>query len=306
MPTIDILGVPHTYELIAQSPVSSNPVLVFIHGWLLSRHYWQPLIEPLSLNYRCLIYDLRGFGDSQSVAPQGKQAINQPEELFNAHHECDENNCYSSYTLAAYANDLKILLQKLEIEQAWVIGHSLGGSIAIRGADGCSERIRGVICLNSGGGIYLKEEFERFRNLGQQLIKQRPRWLPNVPLIDWIFARMMVARPLEPHWGKQRVIDFVKADGKAALGSLLESTTEAEVHLLPQVVSRLKQPLYFLAGSQDRVMESKYVRHLASFHPSFDLNGNNVIEIPNCGHLSMLEQPEIVVDKIIEILLNHS
>lgn len=313
MATIDILGVPHTYELISPTPTSSNPVLVFIHGWLLSRHYWQPLIEQLSPKFPCLIYDLRGFGDSQSKTnsrPQSitikqKQLVNQFKPQSHSLQTMDENNNYSNYTLAAYANDLEILLQKLEIEQAWLIGHSLGGSIALWTAYGCQERITGVICLNSGGGIYIKEEFERFRNLGQQLVKQRPRWLPLVPLIDWLFSRMMVSRPLKSEWGRQRVIDFVKADRKAALGSLLETTTEAEVHLLPQVVSRLSQPVYFITGSQDTVMESKYVRHLASFHPSFNLNGNNVIEIPNCGHLSMVEQPEIVRDKIIHILMNH-
>ncbi|ACK69892.1 alpha/beta hydrolase fold protein [Gloeothece citriformis PCC 7424] len=306
MPIIDILGVPHNYELITPTAASSDPVLVFIHGWLLSRRYWQPLIESLSAKYPCLIYDLRGFGDSQSVATQEKPPIIPLSQQSHSPVENDKNNTYSSYSLAAYAKDLKILLQKLEIEKAWLIGHSLGGSIALWAADLCGEQIQGVICLNSGGGIYIKEEFERFRNLGQQIIKQRPRWLPLVPMIDWVFARMMVCRPLTSDWGRQRVLDFVKADQTAALGSLLESTTEAEVHFLPQVVSRLQQPVYFLAGSQDKIMESKYIRHLASFHPSFNCHGNNVIEIPNCGHLSMVEQPKIVVDQITEILGRHN
>lgn len=292
MPTINILGVPHTYEFIPSK--SSHPVLIFIHGWLLSRHYWQPLISRLSSDYPCLVYDLRGFGDSQPIIQPSRQ------DSLKKTQEDD----YSNYTLAAYANDLKILLQTLEIEQAWLIGHSLGGSVALWGADICLERVKGVICLNSGGGIYLKEEFERFRAFGSQLIEIRPSWLPLVPLIDWLFARMMVYSPLESHWGRQRVIDFVKADQQAALGTLLESTTESEVHFLPQLVSRLQQPVYFLAGSQDRIMESKYVHHLASFHPLFQSYGYNVFEIPDCGHLSMIEQPAIVADKIAHILLN--
>ncbi|MGB5596793.1 MAG: alpha/beta hydrolase, partial [Crocosphaera sp.] len=48
MPTIDILGVSHAYELTSGSPKPSTPVLIFIHGWLLSRQYWLPLIEQLS------------------------------------------------------------------------------------------------------------------------------------------------------------------------------------------------------------------------------------------------------------------
>ncbi|WP_414644160.1 alpha/beta fold hydrolase, partial [Allocoleopsis sp.] len=51
MAIIDIEGAPHVYELTAPTH-SSSPVLVFIHGWLLSRSYWQPLIERLAPNYQ--------------------------------------------------------------------------------------------------------------------------------------------------------------------------------------------------------------------------------------------------------------
>lgn len=284
MPTIDIKGIPHAYELYPSSvaSASSRPVLVFIHGWLLSRHYWKPLATRLCEHYQCLIYDLRGFGES--ILTKG-----------------DKTSVFS-YTLAAYANDLKILLEKLDIDQAWLIGHSLGGSIALWGADICPEQVQGVICLNSGGGIYLKEEFERFRSVGKRIVKQRPVWLSFVPLLDLVFARMMVEKPLSRQWGKQRLIDFFKADQAAALGSLLESTTETEVHLLPQVVSRLQQPVYFLAGQNDKIMELQYIHHLASFHPLFHSCEGNVLEIPNCGHLAMIEQPDLVEDKITQIL----
>jgi pimeloyl-ACP methyl ester carboxylesterase len=293
MAIIEIAGVPHVYELTPPSPDPAAPVLIFIHGWLLSRNYWQPLIDKLTRHYQCLIYDLRGFGDSQ---------LPKAERLADS---ADLEIERSAYSLVAYAEDLHLMLQKLEIQKAWLIGHSLGGSIALWGASCCGAKIEGVICLNSGGGIYIKEEFERFRSAGQQLVKNRPKWLCYLPLMDWLFARAMVARPLSRCWGRQRLIDFLRADYEAALGSLLDSTTEAEVHLLPQVVSRLSQPVYFIAGDKDSVMEPRYVRHLASFHSLFECKGNNVIEIADCGHLSMVEQPEAVADKILSILLAH-
>lgn len=303
MATIDILGASHAYELTPPT-ASSSPVLVFIHGWLLSRSYWQPLIDRLAPDYQCLIYDLRGFGDSQ--LPRDKaQGM-----LENCDCELPDtdaaNLSTSSYTLAAYAQDLCLLLQKLNIDRAWLIGHSLGGSIALWGASVASERVKGVICLNAGGGIYLREEFERFRAVGQQLVKRRPRWLRYVPLIDLLFTRTMVARPLARRWARQRVIDFVVAHPEAALRALLDSTTEAEVHRLPQVVSQLKQPVYFIAGAKDTVMEPKYVRHLASFHKLFQGCGDNVIEIPGCGHMAMLEQPDAIATQIRKILANYS
>jgi pimeloyl-ACP methyl ester carboxylesterase len=298
MPTIDILGVPHAYELTQPPSASSSPSLIFIHGWLLSRTYWQPLIDQLSPHYQCLVYDLRGFGDSQPIGTGEAQAGLAAQMMAG-------NPSQAAYSLAAYAQDLSILLHKLGIERAWLIGHSLGGSIALWGADCCCEIVRGVICLNAGGGIYLKEEFERFRTAGQQLIQRRPPWLGLIPFLDVLFARMMVAHPLARHWGRQRVLDFVRADTEAALGSLLDTTTEAEVHLLPQLVARLPQPVYFIAGEKDQVMEPKYVRHLASFHQLFYPCGKNVIEIPDCGHLSMVEQPEVLGAKIVHILREH-
>lgn len=117
------------------------------------------------------------------------------------------------------------------------------------------------------------------------------------------FSRMMVTQPLARQWGKQRVTDFVAAHPDAALRSLLDSTIPEEVHLLPQVVAQLQQPVMFLAGQQDPVMEPKYVYHLASFHTSFNHGCQNVIEIPNCGHMGMVEQPKAIADHIQTILI---
>ncbi|MEC4983306.1 MAG: alpha/beta hydrolase [Oscillatoria sp. PMC 1068.18] len=300
MASIDLRGVPHAYELTSPPKKSSSLVLVFIHGWLLSYRYWQPVVELLAQEYQCLCYDLRGFGDSQIHQITGGDRAIAP--IAHSSSFSNSTDLPSSYTLAAYAQDLGVLLAQLGIEEAWLIGHSLGGSIALWGADLLSDMVQGVICLNSGGGIYVKEEFERFRTAGQQLVKRRFGWLKYVPLIDLVFARAMVARPLTRHWARQRVLDFVKAETQAALGALLDSTTESEVHQLPRIVARLQQPVYFLAGAQDKIMEPKYVHHLASFHHLFGSCGSNVIEIADCGHMSMIEQPDLVALKIREIL----
>ena len=289
MNTINISGAPHTYEFTpSKNATASTPVLIFIHGWLLSRHYWQPIIKHLTHKYSCLSYDLRGFGDSVTKE--------------NKHHNSSSN---AKYDLASYAHDLKLLLKELKIEKAWLVGHSLGGSIALWNAYLYPQKIQGVICINAGGGIYLKEEFERFRKAGAKIVKKRPKWLAQIPLIDLIFARTMVVQPLAKHWGRQRVLDFVKADEKAALGSLMETTTQEEVHKLPQLVSQLKQPAYFIAGDGDKVMETKYVNHLASFHYLFESCAKNVVELSNCGHFAMIEHSKIVTSKIDSILNNH-
>ncbi len=280
MPSINISGTRHYYELSLPAANYQRPVLVFIHGWLLSHHYWQPVVKLLQSHYQCLIYDLRGFGNSQIATTPPK----------------------ASYSLDSYAQDLKILLQELEIPRVWLIGHSLGGSIALWTAKICSEKVQGVTCINSGGGIYIKEEFEKFRNAGKQLVKFRPHWLLYIPGLDLIFSRMMVHQVLNRQWGRQRIQDFIYADAQAALQSLLESTTETEIHNLPKLIMGLKQPVYFIAGTQDKVMEIKYVEHLASFHYLFDTPEGNVFKITDCGHLAMVEYPEKVAEILSSIL----
>lgn len=318
--TIEIQGFPHRYELSA--PTSSPIVLVFVHGWLLSRAYWQPLVQQLSSTYQCLTYDLRGFGESQAdsvlINQMANQPINQPASSpVGASVVASDRVAVklappiTQYAPASYAKDLSLLLQQLNIQKAWLVGHSLGGSIALWAADQMPQTVAGVICVNSGGGIYLKEEFERFRTAGQLLVKLRPLWLAklpllSLPLLSLPLCYLNVAKPLAGRWGKQRLLDLVAAQSEAALGTLLDSTTEAEVHQLPQVVARLQQPVHFIAGANDTMIEPQYVRHLASFHPSFDFCGNNVSEIANCGHMSMVEQPETVTEEIRAILANYT
>ncbi|TVQ18215.1 MAG: alpha/beta hydrolase [Leptolyngbya sp. DLM2.Bin15] len=311
--SVDIRGLPHAYSLTSETAVPT--VLVFVHGWLLSHAYWQPVIQRLSADYPCLSYDLRGFGQSQPVDDYKiyPQTLEQRSEAIAVGASCSRplsevttSRSEYAHTPAAYAEDLLQLLQTLNIENAWLVGHSLGGSIALWAAHQSPSAIAGVVCVNSGGGIYLKEEFERFRMAGTQLVKLRPRWLPQVPLLDVPFARMNVAQPISRQWARQRLMDWVAAHPTAALGALLDSTTEAEVHDLPRLVAGLSQPVYFLAGDQDDVMEPKYVNHLASFHSLFECCGHNVLQLPNCGHLSMLEHPDAVAQYIRQILTVHA
>lgn len=298
MPTINLLGVRHTYDFV--NLAQTQPALVFVHGWLLSRQYWQPCIQSLAKFHPCLSYDLRGFGESDC---QESSALDTSSPLSQALLPLRQTHPYS---LAAYAVDLLELLEQLQLSKVWLVGHSLGGSIALWAATLAPDLVQGVFCLNAGGGIYLQDEFDRFRGAGQQMVKFRQPWLAQLPFLNQVFSRMMVNQPLAEKWGKQRLQDFLIAHPEAALRSLLDSTTAEEVYRLPQLVAKLQQPTYFIAGQQDKVMELRYVYHLASFHRSFQDGQANVIEVPNCGHFAMLEQTEQVVETLTQILETHT
>jgi len=338
MHTAKIAGITHAYDLTealtpsgeeaknASKPEHAPETLVFVHGWLLSRAYWQPLVAQLRAHYRCLTYDLRGFGESASDCSDKEYRENNPPSrrvklaqgrplplIDTTDNVSSERNSFlaSDYSLAAYAQDLEALLDELEIENAWVLGHSLGGSVALWAAYLLPNRIKGVVCINAGGGIYIPNEFEKFRSAGQQMVKYRPAWLTQMPLLPQIFSRLLVKQPLESRWGRQRIQDFVRANKAAALGALLETTTEEAVHLLPQVVRQITQPVHFITATQDKIMPPRYVRYLASFHPQFraaategsaDQQSKSVSEINDCGHMAMVEQPKAVADIVRSVV----
>ncbi|NJL46560.1 MAG: alpha/beta hydrolase [Leptolyngbyaceae cyanobacterium SM2_5_2] len=291
MPTTNVFGVPHYYELIAGQ--AAMP-LVFIHGWLLSHKHWQPLVSQLSPHCPCLVYDLRGFGQSQEKLDQFLPGLPLAAQALKS--------STSPYGLAAYARDLAAMLRQLELGPVWLVGHSLGGSIALWAAYCYPEQVKGVICLNAGGGIYLEREFKQFRRVGQQIVRWRSPWWRHLPLLSFALTRATVAQPLAYRWGHQRLKDLLDAHPEAALGSLLESTTETEVHLLPRLVTSLQQPVYFLAGGQDPVMEPKFVNHLAGYLPTACTGQDAVIELANCGHMAMLEQPQVVAKTILDLI----
>jgi len=98
---IKIDGIHLNYELAGQ-----GRTLVLIHGLRSSLASWGPLIPPLAEYYQVLAWDVRGHGQSDK-----------PDE---------------EYTVSQWAQDLSLLLHKLAITKAYVLGISMGGVIAQR------------------------------------------------------------------------------------------------------------------------------------------------------------------------------
>lgn len=99
MPTMKTSNVQTYYEVHGE-----GPVLVFIHGLGACHKMWQPQIEPFSRQFKLIVYDVRGHGDSTGS---------------------DEK-----YTIELFASDLKALLDELGVAKAHICGLSMGGLIA--------------------------------------------------------------------------------------------------------------------------------------------------------------------------------
>src|ERR687885_1257027 len=102
-----------------------GPVIVLIHGITGSSETWADVIEPLAERYTVVAPDLLGHGES--AKPRG------------------------DYSLGAYASGVRDLLTALGHEKGTVVGHSLGGGVAMQLAYQFPERCERLVLVSSGG-----------------------------------------------------------------------------------------------------------------------------------------------------------
>src|SRR4029453_10591271 len=103
----------------------SGPALLLLHGIGNNCQTWAEVIDRLAENHTVIAPDLLGHGASDK--PRG------------------------DYSIAAYANGMRDLLSVLDIERATVVGHSLGGGIALQFAYQFPERCQRIAVVGSGG-----------------------------------------------------------------------------------------------------------------------------------------------------------
>lgn len=83
---------------------AGSPPFVFVHGFACDRRAWAPQVADLSRDHRCINIDLRGRGESAAVPP---------------------------FDVIAAADDVAALIRELGVGPAVVVGHSLGGVVAL-------------------------------------------------------------------------------------------------------------------------------------------------------------------------------
>ncbi len=102
-----------------------GPVLLLIHGIGACSDTWREIIPELARDYTVIAPDLLGHGRSDKPR--------------------------ADYSVAAYANAMRDLLSVLDIERATVVGHSLGGGVAMQLAYQYPERCERLVLVSTGG-----------------------------------------------------------------------------------------------------------------------------------------------------------
>src|SRR5215218_11248958 len=103
----------------------SGPLVVLLHGIASTADTWAPVADALAQRHTILAPDLLGHGES--AKPRG------------------------DYSLGAYASGVRDLMAALGHDRATVVGHSLGGGIAMQMAYQFPQRVDRLVLVNSGG-----------------------------------------------------------------------------------------------------------------------------------------------------------
>jgi pimeloyl-ACP methyl ester carboxylesterase len=103
----------------------AGSAIVLIHGITGSSRTWEEVIPPLAQHHTVIAPDLLGHGES--AKPRG------------------------DYSLGAYASGVRDLLIALGVDKATIVGHSLGGGVAMQFAYQFPERVDRLVLVSSGG-----------------------------------------------------------------------------------------------------------------------------------------------------------
>ena len=101
-----------------------DPPLLFIHGWCCDHTFWAQQVPALSADHRVVAVDLRGHGESDK-----------PDQ---------------DYAISGFVDDVAWLCRELDIERPVIIGHSMGGVIALNVARRQPAMARALVFVDAG------------------------------------------------------------------------------------------------------------------------------------------------------------
>jgi pimeloyl-ACP methyl ester carboxylesterase len=257
--------------------MGSGPQVLLLHGFGGFLETWAFNIPPLSGRYRVYAIDLPGHGLSDRP-----------------------DNSYNPAFAVASANDI---LEALGIEQATLIGHSLGGAVSINIALSLPERVSRLVLIDSAGlsrrlpWLYRLSSLPVLGNILMELAVE--------PALEISIKRLFSDSPVLP----REMIDIILKNAsqpgvKETLLRILRQNIGLRGPrpgaLLIERLPQLKVPALFVHGAQDRVFPLEHVRDAFSMAPN-----SRVKIFDQCGHCPHIEKPLEFNETVMEFLKDN-
>ena len=264
-------------QIVNYSRQGIGDPVILIHGLAASYHDWDYLIpELITAGFDSCALDLLGHGDSYG-----------PSRL-------DDYTIQNVYSHLLYCIDT--LFPR---EPAFLIGHSLGGYLALIHAIRYPQRVKGIVLVNPYYSLTQMSGFLRliFRHplLDTTFIRLTPYWLFRI-LIDLTSLQLGI-KYRQHHYLPEEVRIQTAHDYKRAAPGIY-NIPRSMVEL--KELSRINNPIMIIWGEQDRTLDPSSFAELVSVLP-------NAISspMPTCGHVPHQCDSEAFNKLVVEFLLNH-
>lgn len=263
-----LMGTDVYYERY-QSKKTKRGTLVFIHGFVSSSYSFRYLIPFLQKHYDIICVDLPGFGRS------GKQ----------------RTFCYS---FQGYADLVIALLELLKVENITIIGHSMGGQVALYIAKTRPNLISSIILLSSSG--YLKRVKKRFIYASYiPFAKHAMKWWIGKRNVQKMFTQVVHN---EKTITKEAIEEYsLPLTDPSFCDGLIGLMRQREGDLDKKDLQHIMQPCLILWGDEDTIIPSRIGKRLSE-----DLPCAEFYCFRKTGHLLSEEKPEEVADKMLSFL----
>lgn len=269
-------------ETLAYLDEGQGDVVLMIHGNMSSGVHFEPLIHRLRDQFRCIAVDLRGFGDSTY------------------------NNRFD--TLAELAEDVNLLLDKLEISSVYLVGWSNGGGVSLKLCALHPEKVKKFFDIegasHKGYPLFVKDE--KFQSTGkpyenkEHLATDPLSVAPMIPVFEKKDAAMMsavwdatiytVAKPTKEdneRWISETLKQRNLVDLDWALASLNMSDEFTPYGAGDGSIHQVTCPVALTMGEKDIVVPSYMVMENFNALPNAKL-----LPYENCGHSPMVDCPD--------------
>ncbi|MCA0985916.1 alpha/beta fold hydrolase [Guptibacillus algicola] len=261
----NIKGIDIHYEYHKNDVTSDRPVLTLLHGFLSSTFSYRRLIPLLSKHYTVVAIDLPPFGRTEK----------------------------SSTFVHSYQNFAEVvieLLERLSIDETVMIGHSMGGQVALRASGLNGDLVKKNILLCSSGYLEKAKQSLVYSSYLPFFSMYLKRWLSRKGakgnLINCVY---------DPELIDEEMVDgYIQPFfNEGIFRSLVRMIRDREGDLSEEELRTIETPSLLIWGEHDKVVPLQIGKRLAK-----DLPNSELIVYEKTGHLLPEEQPHSILRDI--------
>jgi 3-oxoadipate enol-lactonase len=232
-----------------------SPVIIFIHGFPFNKSMWNLQVEPLRDNYRLIMYDIRGHGNS------------------------DAGN--EDFSIDLFASDLISLMDTLKIDKAILCGLSMGGYIALNAIGKYQERFDALVLSDTQCMADTTEAKEKRMKAIESIRKTGVEEYAGESIKKLFASESFTTRVKQIADVREMIL---KTSEQSLCSTLLALSVRKETcNILPEI----KVPVLIMVGNEDKITPPDAARFIHE-----RIEGSLLKIIDHAGHLSNLENPD--------------